>query len=99
MPAEAHLLFNPLTRAADFSWDTRLASPSQPGSDHDKVNIVCFNTARPREVHALGRVTRAAGKASVELPGEWQPATTHFWVYLTSPDLQDNSNSIYLKPG
>lgn len=99
LPRDVHVTFDSHSRVAAFAWDTRLEPTSRHGSDADKVNIVCFDTANPSGAHTLTRGTRAAGKATVELPAGWQPATTHFWFYLSSPDLRYNSNSVYLKPG
>lgn len=98
LPANIRLCFDPLSRTATIHWDAQLANPSQPGSDNDKVYIVCFETDHPAEMQTLTRCTRAAGEASIGLPGGWQPSTTHFWLFLTSHDLQDNSNSMYLTP-
>ncbi len=97
LPADIRLHFDPLSCTATFSWDAQLVNPSQPGSDNDRVNIVCFDTAHPTEIQTFGRGIRAAGKASVTLAGEWQPATTHFWIFLTSHDLRKTSNSFYLQ--
>lgn len=96
LPADIRLRFDRLSGMATFSWNPHLAWPSQPGSDNDRVHIVYFNTGNPLEVKTFSRGTRADGEASVELSGERQPDITHFWIYFTSHDLQDNSNSIYL---
>ncbi|SEA15511.1 hypothetical protein SAMN05216331_12215 [Porphyromonadaceae bacterium KH3R12] len=96
LPADIRLHFDPLSHTAVFSWNAQPVNPSLPGNDNDRVHIVCFDTAHPAEVQTLARGTRSAGRASVTLPEDWEPATTHFWIYLASPDLRYNSNSMYL---
>ena len=97
LPSDANVRIDPVARAATFTWDTRLSLPLARGSDNDKVYIVCFNNGKPAEARTLHGGTRASGKAIIELPKEWQPASTHFWLYLGSFDLRHNSNSMYLK--
>ncbi len=96
LPEDIRLRFDPLSRTVTFSWNPRLVRLSQPGSDNDKLYIVCFNIDRPFEVKTFKGGIRAAGEASIELPGIWEPGKTHFWIYLNSNDLQRISNSIYL---
>lgn len=98
LPSGVRLHFDVLSRTATFTWDTHSGYLSLPASHKDKVYIVCFDTALPAEVQTLARGTRSAGRASVTLPEDWEPATTHFWIYLASPDLQKTSGSCYLKP-
>ena len=98
LPADIRLQLHPLSHTITLGWNPHLACPSQPGSNSDKLYIVCFNTERPLEVKTLNGGIRSAGKASLKLPGDWQPEKTHFWIYLVAHNLQDNSNSLYLLP-
>lgn len=98
LPADIYLQFHPLSHTISLGWNPQRPLSSQPGSDNDKLYVVCFNTEKPLEAKTLNGGTRAAGKASVKLPGDWQLDTTHFWIYLVAHDLLENSNSIYLIP-
>jgi hypothetical protein len=96
LPANVRMACDAATREARFSWDVPLASATEPGSCADKVAIVTLHASRYPEVitHHAGR--RDAGEAVFPLPGGWEAAQTHYWLYLTSPDLQQYSNSLYL---
>ncbi|WP_313381944.1 DUF6266 family protein [Proteiniphilum saccharofermentans] len=98
LPADINLHFESLSHTATFSWNTQLVYPSQAGSDNDRMNIVCFDSAHPAEMKTFYQYTRATGKAVISLDGDWQPSTTHFWIFLTSYDMRDISNSVYIQP-
>lgn len=98
LPTDIHLHLDPLSHTATFSWNTQLVYPFLPGSANDRINIVCFDTVHPAEVKTSPEYIRAVGKAVVTLDEMWHPATTHFWIYFTSHDLQDISNSVYIQP-
>ncbi len=97
-PGYARVQYDPLTRKAHFEWDPQCADAPLRGSGNDRVYIVCHNTEMFMEGQTLPKGTRSDGKASIELPERWQPDTTHFWLYLTTLELTDSSDSIYLKP-
>lgn len=96
LPANTRMAYDPSTREARFSWDTSLEWSSLPGSYNDKVTIVCLHAAKHPEVitHHAGK--RDDGEAAIALPAGWQAVQAHYWLYLTSHDMQENSNSIYL---
>lgn len=98
LPADIQLQLHPLSHSITLGWNPLLVCPSQPGSDNDKLYVVCFNTERPLEVKTLNGGIRTAGKSTLQLPGDWPSGSNHFWVYLTAHDLRDNSNSIYFLP-
>jgi len=98
LPVDINLHIDTQSHTTTFSWNSQLVYPSQPGSDNDKMNIVCFDSDHSAEVKTFSRCTRAAGKAVISLDADWQPFRTHFWIYLTSHDMQDISNSVYIQP-
>lgn len=96
-PVSVQLRHDPEAGSVTFRWDPSHVETSQSGSGNDKVYIVCFNADLPAEGTLKQPATRADGEAIVELPTEWETNTTHFWMYFASPDLQKNSDSLYLK--
>ena len=98
LPVDINLHFESLSHVVTFSWNPQLVYPSQPGSDNDKMNIVCFDSAHPAEVKIFSQCDRAVGKAVISLDGDWESSTTHFWIFLTSHDMRDISNSVYVQP-
>jgi len=97
LPGDVSVRLDADSHTAFFRWDPRLTSPSLPGSDNDKVNIVCFNTRYTAETRTAGRNIRSVGEDSVRLSKHWLPADTHFWIYFRSNDLQNTSNSLHLQ--
>lgn len=71
LPVDIKLHFESLSHTDTFSWNTQLVYPSQPGSDNDKMNIVCFDSDHPAEVKTFGSCTRAACKVVISLDGDW----------------------------
>ncbi|WP_313382272.1 DUF6266 family protein [Proteiniphilum saccharofermentans] len=96
LPTDIRLRVDPRSGTTVLSWNPLRVWSSLPGSDNDMVYIVCFNSDKPLEVQTLKQGTRAAGQTSIKIPKGWKPETTHWWLYLTSHDMQDNSNSMYL---
>lgn len=83
--------------SATFRWGPDGTKTSQSGNGNDKVYIVWFNVDLPAEGTLKEPATHVNGEAIVELPAEWKTGSTYFWLYFASPDLQKNSNSLYLK--
>lgn len=96
LPANARVEYDATTREARFTWDAPLTLAPLSGSDNDRVTIVCLHADRFHDVITLHAGTRDTGSAAIVLPGHWQAAQTHYWLYLTSHDRQEISNSIYL---
>lgn len=84
------------SKIVSLNWDPQIAVPAQKSRDDDLVNIVCLNSDCLAEEHAYSVAKRSEGKAYFELPSGWEPNDLHFWIFLTSYDLEDNSNSFYV---
>lgn len=78
-----------------FTWNPNPLYPQLPGNLTDSVNIVCFNEKYPKDVIYFNGYKRSEGKATIELPQNWDSSETHIWIYLNSWDLQENSDSVY----
>ena len=95
LPANIRMTYDPSTREARFSWDHPLSGAPLAGNDNDKIIIVCLHADPHPEVVILHASNRADGTATLPLPDRWEAAQTHFWLYLTSYDQQENSNSVH----
>ncbi len=86
-----------------FCWDPQMANRSQPGRESDMVNIVCLYESFPVAENLLNTARRSDGNATIDiksklgLSDEWNPSELHFWLYLSSNDLTQNSDSVYVK--
>ncbi|BBD44559.1 Hypothetical protein PEIBARAKI_4552 [Petrimonas sp. IBARAKI] len=69
---------------------------SHTAQENDQVNEVCLNATGSYAVYTLNAAQRSDGSASFEMPGGWKPASSHFGMFLTSYDLQFNSNNLYI---
>ena len=96
LSANTRMTYDPTTREARFSWDVPHQWAPASGNYNDKVIIVCLHATKHPEVITHHAGNRAQGEATITLPEGWQAAETHYWLYLTSPDMQENSKSIYL---
>ena len=65
------------------------------GRADDKINIVCFNENYPNEIKTFSSKRRTDGEAVIFLPDDWTADKTHIWIYLTSWDFMENSESVY----
>ena len=81
---------------ANFKWGKQISVSSQMGRNDDQVNVVCLNQAELYAVSSLNTAPRIAGKASFAIPKGWKIEDIHFWIFLSTSDLQFNSNSIYV---
>ncbi len=81
---------------AHFNWEKQISVSSQMGRNDDQVNVVCLNQAELYAVNSLNTAPRIAGKASFAIPKGWKIEDIHFWIFLSTSDLQFNSNSIYV---
>ncbi|MDD2300609.1 MAG: DUF6266 family protein, partial [Fermentimonas sp.] len=100
MPVNVSLTIDKANRTLRFSWDPTLVYPSQPGKADDHVNVVYLNE-KEKIVQSLRNVAkRKDGTAIIDLKaesGKWNLEDMHFWIYLSSFILGENSESIYLK--
>ena len=80
-----------------FSWDSQIQKPSDGSRNDDRVNIVYLNTTFSGAGQLLSAAKRADGRATLSIPNGWKPEETLFWIYLTSPDLQLNSDSMFVQ--
>lgn len=99
VPVDVQLQYDSEAGSVIFRWDLGSTETSQSINGIDKVYIVCFNADLPTEGLLMQPATRADGEATVEHPAEWDISNTHFWMYFSSPDLQQNSSSLYFKVG
>lgn len=97
LPEPVTAAFNPDSNQVSFNWDTQQTTTSKWCRADDMVHIVIFNAPTLTVFKSPGIVKRFAGMASVELPKGWDPPHTHCWIYLSSHDHEQNSNSLYVK--
>lgn len=99
LPDEIRMEYHREAREAAFTWDPLHPDGTRVGKGNDRVYVVSFNTALPLEVKTVQRGFRSAGRATVPLPREWQPATTYFWLYFAAYDFRHHSNSLFFALG
>ncbi len=99
LPENALIRFDNKTNTINLTWRSSLTFSDQPGRSDDKVNIFYLNEKLLDANQISNTPIRSDGKASFKLPDNWEIADTHFWIYLTSYDLLQNSNSLYFKEG
>lgn len=80
-----------------FSWDSQIEKPSNGSRNDDRVNIVYLNESLSGAGQLMSAAKRADGRALLHIPNGWKPEETLFWIFLTSPDLQLNSDSHFVK--
>lgn len=103
LPPDIAVKVDETAGTARFSWEPQPVNNSCPGSADDRVNIVCLNEAIPAAVNFLNSAKRSAGSATIDLKSKIglydspDPGSLHFWVYLTSRDFLQNSDSVYVK--
>lgn len=96
LPADVQMQYDPHTRLATLGWSTETQNALQPAQDADSVLVVCLHATQYPEVFTHHAGKRHQGASVFELPQEWDIEHTHFWLYLTCPDLKHNSKSLYL---
>lgn len=81
----------------NFRWDPAIVREVRTSRDNDQVNIVCLDATGKYAFHELNAARRSHGSASLEMPhASWHPASSHFWMFLTSYDSRFHSNSLYI---
>ncbi len=79
-----------------ISWNTQIYDRTLPGRPDDQVNIVCLDSVDLNSTHWLNVAQRSDGKVTFKLPIGWECATSYFWIFLTSYDMQMNSYSLFV---
>jgi hypothetical protein len=96
LPANVKISTGEDFSVVNFSWDPQITVPAKNSRHDDHVNIVCLDSGILQETHAYNVAKRSEGKATFVLPKGWLLKTSHFWIFLTSYDLENNSDSLYL---
>jgi hypothetical protein len=76
-----------------FEWDT---TAGYQGDDNDGVNIVLLNVDTKIGLLKQNLALRSDATAEVELPAVWAGQNVHCWIYFSSPDGANTSNSQYI---
>lgn len=95
LPDNIKMSYEEDSNIVSFNWDPEIAVPARKSRPDDHVNIVCLNSKYLAEVHTFNVARRSEGKAYFEFPKGWEPKGLNLWVFITSYDLMDNSNSLY----
>ena len=77
-----------------FEWDTTVGFQ---GDDNDGVNIVLLNDQNRVGLLKQNIVVRGEGTVDVELPAVWAGQKVHCWIYFSSPDGINTSNSQFIE--
>lgn len=96
LPSNIQMSYEEGSNIVGFIWDTQIADTAINSRPDDHVNIVCLNSIFLAEMHTFNISKRSDGKAFFELPIGWKPEDLNFWIFITSYDLSENSDSIYL---
>lgn len=84
------------TNCINISWSTDNTSMPKINKGSDRINLICLNRSSLATHKFYNIAQRKAGTAQISLPENRQIKDYHFWIYLTSHDWQDNSESWYL---
>ena len=95
-PLNAGVTYHPATREARFSWESPADILLHDGSPNDIVQIIAHHADRYAEVRTLHAGTRRSGSFTYLLPDHWKAEQTHYWLFLLSYDMQEQSDSLYL---
>lgn len=96
LPSYVQIEIDTKSDLANIRWNTHNNSTLRYGTENDIVKIVCLNIKYLTAYHVSTHKIRSEGSASITLPKDWQPKDIHFWMYLTSQDMQHNSDSVYI---
>ncbi len=77
-----------------FKWDT---TAGFQGDDNDGVNLVLLNADSKVGLLKQNIVLRAEGTVDIELPAVWAGQKVHCWIYFSSPDGMNTSNSQFIE--
>lgn len=97
LPEYVSVDYDNVNRIIHLNWDNNLVLKDKPGRQDDAMYVIYLNE-RNLEAKQLSKAPiRSDGKASIKLPENWDIADIHLWIYMTSYDLKQNSDSLYLK--
>lgn len=91
------------TKLATVNWNPEPIFDNYPGREDDRVNIVCLNESTSEAVCFHNSAKRSKGTATIDLSSKmvisklWSIKDLHFWLYLSTYDITQNSDSIYIK--
>lgn len=91
------------TKLATVNWNPEPIFDTYPGREDDRVNIVCLNESTPEAVCFHNNAKRSKGTATIDLNSKmvfsklWSIKDLHFWFYLSTYDITQNSDSLYIK--
>lgn len=91
------------TKLATVNWNPEPIFDTYPCREDDRVNIVCLNESTPEAVCFHNSAKRSKGTATIDLSSKmvinklWSIKDLHFWLYLSTYDITQNSDSIYIK--
>lgn len=100
MPVNVLLSIDEANRTLRFSWDPMLVNTTLPGRADDHVNVVYLNEKEKIAQSLRNVAKRKDGTAIIDLKaesGNWNLEDMHFWIYLSSFILGENSESIYVR--
>jgi len=60
------------------------------------MNIVCLNSSIMFAEYSTNVAKRSEGRAVFELPIGWETNELHFWIFMSSKDFQEYSDSFYV---
>lgn len=88
LPANINAFANDDRSILIFSWESN--------KSRDFLNIVCFNENDTNNSVYTERKKLSAGKAEIDLPDNWESDVIHCWIYMSSWDFKNYSDSYYL---
>ena len=97
MPTNVVVNIDKASNQAIISWDSQIASSSQQCKKNDQVNIVCLNSSLLFAEFSLNAAKRSDGKVFFEIPTAWEYKDLNFRVFMSSNDLQENSDSLFVR--
>ena len=97
LPANVTIELGENPDTVNFRWDPTIVREPRTSQDNDQVNIVCLDATGRYAFHELNAARRFHGSVSLEMPNaSWHPASSHFWMFLTSSDSRFHSSSLYI---
>lgn len=100
LPTDITSEFDSELGALRITWNTKTCDDSKYNRSGDKVNIVCFDESRKKVFVKYYAASRRDGELTHQINESYEsinPKDLHFWIYLSSRDLEDNSDSWYVE--
>jgi hypothetical protein len=96
LPENVTAEFRPDTGQLTLHWDPLMPPREQWCKPDDLFNVILFHTPTKTLNRSHFIAKRADGTATVELSNGSNPSNTVCWIYLTSHNHAQNSNSLYV---